>query len=93
MDEIGYSESGERRERNTLFESDAIGRLMAKVSYAPLTRVSQAEGEGRSCTTSKRGEFVVLEYSYSASDMKAILDDFTLGVQVIYVLGNGFVRD
>ncbi len=32
MDEIGYGDNGERPERNTLFERDAIGRLMAKVN-------------------------------------------------------------
>ncbi|HDS1130710.1 TPA: RHS repeat protein [Stenotrophomonas maltophilia] len=32
LDEIGYGESGERPERSTLFERDAIGRLMAKVN-------------------------------------------------------------
>ncbi|WP_054905676.1 DUF6531 domain-containing protein [Pseudomonas sp. NBRC 111144] len=32
LDEIGYGESGERPERHTLFERDAIGRLMAKVN-------------------------------------------------------------
>ncbi len=32
LDEIGYGESGERPERNTLFERDAIGRLLAKVN-------------------------------------------------------------
>ncbi len=32
LDEIGYGESGERPERSTLFERDAIGRLLAKVN-------------------------------------------------------------
>ncbi|WP_236183067.1 RHS repeat-associated core domain-containing protein [Pseudomonas ceruminis] len=32
LDEIGYGENGERPERNTLFERDAIGRLLAKVN-------------------------------------------------------------
>ncbi|GLO02511.1 RHS repeat-associated core domain-containing protein [Pseudomonas putida] len=32
LDEIGYGETGERPERSTLFERDAIGRLTAKVN-------------------------------------------------------------
>jgi RHS repeat-associated protein len=32
LDEIGYGENGERPERHTLFERDAIGRLLAKVN-------------------------------------------------------------
>ncbi|WP_160297757.1 hypothetical protein [Pseudomonas sp. 10-1B] len=28
LDEIGYGEGGERPKRNTLFERDAIGRLI-----------------------------------------------------------------
>ncbi|MFJ4065893.1 RHS repeat-associated core domain-containing protein [Pseudomonas sp. NPDC089996] len=32
LDEIGYGEKGERPERHTLFERDAIGRLIAKVN-------------------------------------------------------------
>ncbi|PVZ37268.1 YD repeat-containing protein [Pseudomonas sp. CC120222-01a] len=32
LDEIGYGESGERPERSTLFERDAIGRLLAKAN-------------------------------------------------------------
>ena len=32
LEEIGYGENGERPERSTLFERDAIGRLMAKLN-------------------------------------------------------------
>jgi len=32
LDEIGYGENGERPERDTVFERDAIGRLMAKLN-------------------------------------------------------------
>ena len=32
LDEIGYGENGERPERDTVFERDAIGRLLAKVN-------------------------------------------------------------
>ncbi|MNO58459.1 RHS Repeat protein [compost metagenome] len=32
LDEIGYGENAERPERHTLFERDAIGRLVAKIN-------------------------------------------------------------
>ncbi len=32
LDEIGYGENAERPERHTLFERDAIGRLIAKIN-------------------------------------------------------------
>ncbi|BBH46041.1 hypothetical protein KU43P_25180 [Pseudomonas sp. KU43P] len=32
LDEIGYGDNGERPERDTLFERDAIGRLIAKIN-------------------------------------------------------------
>ncbi|MGF6393561.1 RHS repeat-associated core domain-containing protein [Pseudomonas plecoglossicida] len=33
LNEIGYGENGERPERDTLFERDAIGRLIAKINH------------------------------------------------------------
>ncbi|MFG0499868.1 RHS repeat-associated core domain-containing protein, partial [Pseudomonas sp. YQ_13] len=45
LDEIGYGENAERPERHTLFERDAIGRLIAKLNSDAQQRFTYDDGD------------------------------------------------
>ncbi|PKI19145.1 sugar-binding protein, partial [Pseudomonas monteilii] len=91
LDEIGYGENAERPERHTLFERDAIGRLVAKINRDASQTFAYDDGD-RLLSTERQPSGIgkqlgiteeKLEYAYDLLGRltKEITPDGTLGYE------------